>query len=230
MLLIKCGMKPEADVIEAMLRNYGSPRGVMLLSGVYDAGRLDRGLGFDVSGAISVGTCGGLCPGPNPPIPPVGNAFVASQLWTSGDRYDPCTNWSKRISDKIGADVVPWWSTGLFNTADNVADRTAIWHDSGAEIIDDESFGVAEFARKRQIPFAICRVVSDTCIAEDDLPPAARNALQAGGRIDVFEVIASVLKQPEQLPALELVWKNFNIALAKLRVIAQQLGPMMQFR
>lgn len=225
MLVIKTGMDPEFDTVRKMLTDYGSPDDVEVLKGIWPAFRLNEEMPKECRAIISVGTCGGLCPGPKPARPLVGQTFVANSLVTTAGVFSPDPDWLSRLSVMPSVTPARWWSSGQFNTADDVKSRTSIFEQSGALLIDDESYDVAKFATLRNIPFAILRTVSDTCVPEDDIPPAARNALQAGGGFDVFSVIKSILEIHGQLHALEHMWTDFNVAIAKLRVVLDQVGP-----
>lgn len=231
MLCIKTGMDAEYNAVTDMLDASGYfASDIKVLKGIWTEDSLATLLGSDCEGIISVGLCGGLCPGPKPALPLVGKCYLAGQLvCPAPDKsFSPDMVWTARLAVKTKAEVVKWWSSGQFNTADDVSSRTAIWQTTGAEIIDDESYAVAQFAAHRGIPFAIARVVSDTCTAADNIPPAARNALTKTGGVDIFEVIVSVLKDMDQLPALERIWHDYNTALASLRLMLHQAGPWMQ--
>lgn len=71
---------------------------------------------------------------------------------------------------------------------------------SGAHTIDLESGPVARVASLRGTPFAVVRAVCDP--AERDLPPAAMIALDRAGAIGLWRVLASVARNPGQIPAL----------------------------
>lgn len=224
MLLVKTGLDPEYDAVIGMLNERGRKPNVQVVRGVWKEADLQRLR--DVEAIISIGTCGGLCPGPNPPMPQVGQVYIASDLITPVGHFSPDMTWTANLHSSIlNAQPAIWWSSGKFNTADDVKSREAIWQQSNATIIDDESYEVAKFAAARAIPFAIMRVVSDTCTASDNLPPAARNAITSDGGFDVFAVIKSILKDSHQLLALEHCWKDFNLAIASLRLALDQIGP-----
>ena len=231
MFVIKTGMVSEADVVHKMLHEFGSPYyDVVVLTGrwedqMHSASELD-----DAEAIISVGTCGGLCPGPKPPMPRVGDAFCPSFLMTPEGTQYPDMHWNGRMIEKTYCGVAKWWSSGIYNTANTVIERKTIFDHCGATIIDDESFNVAKFAATRNIPFTILRVVSDTCRTFDDMPPAARNAIQTDGGLDIFAVIKSLLKQSGQIKDLEHCYMNYQTALAKLRIILDRIGPYCAFK
>lgn len=230
MFIIKTGMDAEADVVRKMLHTYGNPHDVTLLTGRWSS-KFDEAEIFEGAEAIiSVGTCGGLSPGPHPSMPLVGEAYCSAFLMTPDGTEYPDMHWGGRIIEQTHCRVAKWWSSGEFNTANDVAARKAIFNASGASIIDDESYHVAKFAKARQIPFTIMRVVSDTCRAVDDLPPAARNAIQDDGGFDIFAVIKSLLEDSGQIKALEHCYTDFQLALAKLRIVLDKIGPYCAYK
>ena len=66
--------------------------------------------------------------------------------------------------------------------------------------VDMESHIAAKIAALHNIPFAICRTVIDP--ADRDLPPAAVVGLRHDGTPDVLAISRSVMRQPNQVPAL----------------------------
>jgi adenosylhomocysteine nucleosidase len=81
-----------------------------------------------------------------------------------------------------------------------VATRRQLHATTQAHAIDLESGSVARVADAHGLPFAVVRAISDS--ADRDLPPAALLALDRRGTIDLARVLASLLRQPAQLPAL----------------------------
>ncbi len=90
-----------------------------------------------------------------------------------------------------------WGGGAVLATA---ADKAALHRRSGAAAVDLESAAVARVARRHGLPFAVLRAVCDP--ADCDLPPAALVALDPAGRIGLGAVLASVLANPRQVPAL----------------------------
>jgi len=98
------------------------------------------------------------------------------------------------------------------------AESTIIWaqekqaahHETGAVAVDLESGAVAEVARRHGVGFAVLRAVCDT--AAENLPPAALAALDQAGKIKFLRVAHSVVRHPEQIPALLALAANANAA------------------
>jgi adenosylhomocysteine nucleosidase len=78
--------------------------------------------------------------------------------------------------------------------------KSALFASTNADAIDLESGAVATAATAAQIPFAALRAIADP--ATRTLPPAALIALNTGGEIALGPILASLARNPLQLPAL----------------------------
>ncbi len=89
---------------------------------------------------------------------------------------------------------------------------------SGAAAADMESYGVAEVAAERALPFAALRVIADT--SEDSLPPVAVAAATPDGRISVMKSLFGALVHPDQIPELIRLGRRTDLAREQLRRLA----------
>jgi len=80
------------------------------------------------------------------------------------------------------------------------AQKSALFASTNADAIDLESAAVATAAQAAQIPFACLRAIADP--ATRTLPPAALIALNTTGEIALRPILASLARNPLQLPAL----------------------------
>jgi adenosylhomocysteine nucleosidase len=96
-------------------------------------------------------------------------------------------------------------------------DKYALWSGTHAAAIDMESGAVAAAAAQEGLPFAVLRAICDP--ATRSLPQAALIALDKTGRIGFLAVMASVLRNPAQIPRL-LALAN-DAAQARKTLIAQ---------
>jgi adenosylhomocysteine nucleosidase len=95
-----------------------------------------------------------------------------------------------RVGRVIGSDaIVP-----------TVAAKQALFQKTGALAVDMESHIAARVAARHGLPFAALRVISDT--ATEALPPAALIGMQPDGEMALGAVLASLVRNPAQLPAL----------------------------
>jgi len=149
-----------------------------------------------VRGLVSFGLAGGLDPGLHP-----GDVVVPTAVLEGDHEYavDPT------LAEALGGRMPARALAGDAVLADAAA-KQAAWHRTGAAIVDLESGAVARVADRHRLPFAVLRAVCDP--AARGLPPAALAALGATGRIGLGRVLASLLRQPAQLPALLLLARD----------------------
>jgi adenosylhomocysteine nucleosidase len=177
---------------------------------------LEEAIGRGAAGIISFGVAGGLARHLVP-----GDLVVASGVWTT-EAYLPVDEmWVRRLlaalpgavhADIAGSDALlvhPGQKRGLHAC-------------SGAVVADMESQIAARIAAEHRIPFAACRVVIDP--VDERLPPAAEVGLREDGKADVMAVLASLARQPGQLPALVRIAYHAAIAGAALRECRRSLG------
>jgi adenosylhomocysteine nucleosidase len=96
----------------------------------------------------------------------------------------------------------------------NETDKRRAWEETGAIAVDLESVIVARAAAALGIPFLVLRAIADP--ATRALPPAAMVPLSAEGKPQVGQVLASVMRRPQQLPSLFGVAREARQALAAL--------------
>jgi adenosylhomocysteine nucleosidase len=101
------------------------------------------------------------------------------------------------------------------------AEKSRLFQVTKADAIDLESGAVARVALANNIPFAVLRAVADP--ADRNLPPAALNALNAAGKINFFAILASILANPGQIPALIQVGRDAAQARTALLKQLQQI-------
>jgi len=94
-------------------------------------------------------------------------------------------------------------------------DKRNAWHETGAAAVDLESGAVARVAKEAKIGFGVLRAVCDP--AERNLPPAALIALDQQGRIGLIRILASVAKQPRQIPQLLTLARDAGAARQTLK-------------
>jgi hypothetical protein len=215
-IAVKTGMSSEY----AVAKQYAAPD-VLVLTGEQTVSSLIVNIPYTCTGIISFGLCGGLSERAL-----IGQAFIYDTVVTPAQSLTCDVAWRKRLFAASKYYECHCWSSGNFNTANTIAERAQLFAQTGCEVIDDETYAVAQFAQIRNIPFIGLRVVSDG--AEDNLPPAVINALNPNGTDDIPAVIASVISDPEQLPALIRTAQEFEKSIAELRTAAIAAGPTFQ--
>jgi hypothetical protein len=111
-----------------------------------------------------------------------------------------------------------------------VADVTAKrnLHDAtGAAAVDMESHIAARLAKAHELPFAAFRVIVDP--AARTLPPAALVALRPDGGVAVKAVLASLARQPGQIPRMMRLALDMQAAKSALLRGRRMLGPGLGF-
>lgn len=92
-------------------------------------------------------------------------------------------------------------STGRLMTVDRVivqaAEKAGLRQDHGADLIDMESFAVANLARERSLPFIPIRIVSDD--ANHDLPPEVARLLTHSGSYRVGVAMSALWRRPSAI-------------------------------
>jgi hopanoid-associated phosphorylase len=178
--------------------------------------RIDVALDSTVQGIISIGIAGALAPELK-----IGDCLVATRV--QGNTAElPCdARWQAQLL-RLLPNAKAGTLIGVRAPATNVQGKAALRAASNADAVDMESDLAAEAAARRGLPFAALRVISDT--AADALPPATAAALNPDGGINLMSVLASILKQPSQIPALICTGRNADTALAALLRCHDLLG------
>jgi adenosylhomocysteine nucleosidase len=190
------GLTAEARLLSALpVQAYaggGTPEGAALAA--------EAAIAAGASALVSFGLAGGLKPAlrPGAILRPIG------VIWKNRHfQADP------RLVAALGSAT-----QGLLLAAESTIawaqDKQAAFKEMGAVAVDLESGAVAEVAGRHGVRFAMLRAVCDT--AEENLPPAALAALDPAGKIKFLRVAHSVVRHPEQIPALLALAANANAA------------------
>jgi adenosylhomocysteine nucleosidase len=145
-------------------------------------------------GIISFGVAGGLAPHLR-----AGDWVTGSGVRIEHERYQADRRWSRRLLEAIPG-AVHAEIAGVETPIAHSSEKIRLHARTGAIAVDMESHIAAKIAASRNIPFAICRTVIDP--ANRDLPPAAVVGLRRDGTPDMLAISRSVMRQPNQIPAL----------------------------
>ena len=218
MLLVVTGLKAEARAAAPLARRPGS----RIVAAGGDPARvrtaIERAFLDGADAVLSFGLAAGLAPELHP-----GSLLVPDDVVDATGRLrfavDPA--WTARLRARLpAADRRPL--CGVSCVLAGVDDKAAVFSRSGAIAADMESLAVAQACAAAGRRFALVRVVCDP--ASRPLPPAARRAMRADGRIDVAAVIGSLAGRPGQVPALLRVAVDARTAMAALRAAALLAG------
>jgi adenosylhomocysteine nucleosidase len=177
-----------------------------------------RLVGQGVNALVSFGLAGGLDPALRP-----GSVIIPALVLSEGKVYaaEPV------LADLFGGVTGHRLVAGTAVAADSRAKRR-MHAETQAHAVDLESGSVARVAQDHGLPFAAVRAISDA--ADRDLPPAALVALDRDGSIDLVRVLASLLRQPMQLPALLALASDASRARRALISLTLPGRPASQYR
>lgn len=213
-ILAVTGLKREAAI-------FAKP-GVKVLVGGGDSAALARQIDRVIAAQrplaiISIGLGGALAPGLR-----VADWVVAGRVLDREEWFEADPAWSARLAERLpGArigDIVG--QDGMVITR---ADKSALRAATGALAVDMESHVAARIAAAQSLPFAAVRVISDT--ADRDLPPAVLAGMKPDGGMNLAGVLASVARDPRQLPALVRTGRDAGRAFGALLRGHDLLGP-----
>ena len=165
---------------------------------------------------VSAGFCGSLSPGVA-----VGEVFLAETLYrySSGSLSCALTAGSN-FTGSIGSGL----RKGTFITSDEIIGKDRLYpllpDPSAMNMLDMESFAVAETCYAHGIDFAAIRSVSDT--ADQDPSRLFRQVSDYDHNIRMAQVALSLIKKPSILPELLLLSKNAAIAGRSLAKAVEQ--------
>jgi adenosylhomocysteine nucleosidase len=166
--------------------------------------------GLQAECLVSFGIAGALKPGLKP-----GDIVLSTEVIDEDRRWVTSESLRARIPElvqQIGAIEGPVLGAQMILASK--ADKRRAWHETGAIAVDLESVVVARAGAALGIPFLVLRAIADP--ATRALPPAALLPLSLEGRPQIGQVLASVMRRPQQLPSLFGVAREARQALAAL--------------
>lgn len=190
-----------------------------VVSGGVNAGlatKIEAAIARGGKAVISVGICGGLKPGL-----PIGTTVIATEVIGRSERYAADAAWHEALAARI-----PQASRGAIAGSDTIVteptQKAALHRDTDAIAVDTESHIAARVAAGYGLPFAALRVISDA--AEDVLPPAVLQAIDAEGKLRIAAVLGAIARNPAQIPGLIRTGRNSDRAMRSLLRCFDLLG------
>jgi adenosylhomocysteine nucleosidase len=215
-ILVVSGLAAEARI--------AAGDGIVTLAGGGDSVSLARQLRAlertTLAGVVSFGVAGALDPTLRP-----GDIVAATSIVTADDTYGVSDHhrarWAPSLALSRGT-VLEGPIAGVDAPVLGPDAKAALRAQTGAAAVDMESHVAAAFAHENGLPFSALRIISDG--ANRVLPPVAGQAMRADGGIDLPAVLASLARQPRQLPALFGTAMDAATAFIALRSVSRRLG------
>lgn len=176
-------------------------------------------------GLISFGLAGGLAPGLS-----VGTIVLADRVIDAHGRTllaDPA--WREHLTARLapGHRIVAGTIVGSDRAIGRPDAKAALARTTGALAVDMESHAVAETAARLGVPFLVIRAIADP--AARAVPAWLTGVIDPEGRTRLTAVAAGLLAHPADLAALIALGRASGRALAALRRLALDAGPLFGF-
>ena len=224
-LLVACGLQREAAII--------ARPGWVVVAGGGDAARLERELEAAVErggvrAVLSCGVAGALDPALKAGDVVLGSLFsgegrspglqgAAPTTLDPGLRRGTLEEWlARHLPDAHRGCII-----GADSIIASAPEKAVLYAKTDAIAVDMESHIAARVAERHSLPFAILRAISDS--ADHALPPAALVGMKPDGGVALGAVLASLARDPRQLPALIRTGRDAN---AGFKAIAQAVGTI----
>ncbi len=194
-LIVACGLQREAKIICRRERD------VFVVAGGGQSARLEAELDEEAEifpGLIlSAGVAGALDPALRTgDIVIHGEAGVVSRL-------------KRALPDAVVGAVI-----GSDTIAANPSQKADLARYTGSVAVDMESHVAERLARRRDLPFGVVRVISDT--ADRELPSAALVGMRPDGGVALGAILKSLARHPAQLPDLIRTGRDAGVAFRRL--------------
>jgi adenosylhomocysteine nucleosidase len=173
-----------------------------------------------IAGVVSFGVAGALDPALRP-----GDIVAATSIITMDESYAVSEAHRERWAPSLALSrraVREGAIAGVDAPVLGPEAKAELRARTGAAAVDMESHVAAAFAHEHGLPFSALRIISDG--ANRVLPPVAGHAMRADGGIDLGAVLASLARQPRQLPALLGTAIDAATAFMALRSVSRRLG------
>ncbi len=102
-----------------------------------------------------------------------------------------------------------------------VAEKSQLWHETGADVVEMESSVIRTICREMQIPSATVRVISDD--ATQDLPLDFNALMTSDDRINYSKLMWTVLSHPGRIPKLVEFQRQTIAAARNLGIVLEGL-------
>ncbi len=171
----------------------------------------------DIVAVVSFGIAGSLSPLLHP-----GDVVVASHVVGENEHYVCDPDWARILRGRLfgsQSGIV----AGVGEVVGHISMKKALMQTLGAHAVDMESHIAARFAKKRGLPLAALRAISDP--HNRTLPPAALVPLGPNGKARLALVLKSLIGDPGQFFELVQTGREAGKAFRALVRARRLLGP-----
>jgi adenosylhomocysteine nucleosidase len=169
------------------------------------------------SALASWGMAGGL-----DPALAAGAIFLPSQIvGVEGGAIMTTAHWRERLGAALSAHHPLAHGTLLTSARAiaSVADKAALFRQTGAAAVDMESLAIAQAASARGLPFIAVRVIVDG--AADVLPASVTAAADQAGHLRLWHLIGALSRSPAELVPLIRLARRYRAANRSLAALAR---------
>lgn len=166
---------------------------------------------------VSWGMAGGL-----DPFLSAGTLLLPTEiLGRNGQTIETSRAWRERLSAAISSRLpaIPGKLVTSARAVGSIAEKAALFRETGAAAVDMESLAVAQVAVSRRVPFVAVRVIVDR--AGDVLPGSVTAAADAAGHLRLWRLLGSLALRPADLPALVRLARRYRAAGRSLATVAE---------
>ncbi len=173
---------------------------------------------------LSVGLAGGLDPSLRPGDILIANAIAENDTLSPTDRrfVQALTEGISACGDRVVNGAI----YGSDSVVVSVEEKARLYAKTQAMAVDMESHIAADFARRRQLPFVVLRVISDP--AHRALPPLALKAITPQGDVDLKAIALGLLQAPGQIIELVRAGIDSQAAFKRLSGCRTLLSPLLR--
>lgn len=168
---------------------------------------------------VSFGISGALDPSLRP-----GQVVVATEITSDAGAWPVAATLARALAERLsglGQAITCATLVGVNAPVVEAATKALLRQRTGGASVDMESHVAASFAAAAGVPVCAIRVISDP--AERNLPPLATRALRSDGRVNLPAVLASLARDPSQIPLMVRAGRDAGSAFAALRRVRRLL-------
>jgi adenosylhomocysteine nucleosidase len=166
---------------------------------------------------VSFGLAGGL----DPALPSGAILLPSEVISTGGASVLTAPHWRDGLAAELAARGPVSFGRLLTSTraVGSVAEKAAVFRETGAAAVDMESSAVGEVAQTTGLPFIGVRVIVDN--ASDAVPGVLVAAANSGGELRTGQLIRSLVSRPGELGAFLRLAQRYRTAKRSLAVLSR---------